>query len=125
MELVAGVEENDVIALGLRDGFVHGIVEPLVGFADEAYGVGMMSVAVALDIPLNLAHGPVLRTAVHDEMLHSLVGLGGYAVEGPCDGGLGVEGDGGDGELDHDLRLYEFTFLRGLPKVQGSQRLTI
>ena len=82
VEFVTGVEEDDVVAFGLGNGFVHGIVNAIVGFSDEAYGVGVTGVAVALDVALDLAHGAVLRAAVDDEVFYGYVGLRCDAEEG-------------------------------------------
>ena len=50
MQSVAGVEEDDVVARGIEQRLVHGIIEPVVGFADEAYVVACL---VLLDIAMD------------------------------------------------------------------------
>ena len=42
VEFVAGIEETEKVAGGKTDAFVHGIVEPLVGFANDD-GMGIAS----------------------------------------------------------------------------------
>ena len=82
VEAVAGVEEDDVFALGVLYSLVHGVVEPVVGLSDEAYAVGDGFVGVLLYVALYYLAGLVLATTVDDEVLDLGVGLAPDAVEG-------------------------------------------
>ena len=100
VELVACVEEDDVVAFGLLDGFVHGVVQPVVGFAHENDGMGVALVGIALYVLLDQSHGVVGGAAVNDEVLKGAVSLCCHALQGALEGFSGVIGDGGDGETE-------------------------
>ena len=88
VEFVASVEEAEEVAGGEFQGFVHGVVQPLVGFADDD---GVVS--------LGNLHRLVLRCSVHDDVLDVRVCLLCHALQGAFDGRLSVVGDGDDANL--------------------------
>jgi len=91
VQLVAGIEETDVVARGEADALVHRVVQPAVGFAH--YGVDVLAVA-ADDF-----HRAVGRGSVDDDVFDVLVRLGDDALQGVFDDGGGVVGHRNDGEL--------------------------
>ena len=107
VELISGVEEDDVVALGLLQCFVHGVVKAAVGLAHQHDGMGVALVGVALHIVLDLSHGCIGGAPVDEEVLYCSVCLRGNAVKGAANGGASVIGDCGDGESEHCVRNEE------------------
>ena len=79
---VAGVQEDDIVAAGLVEALVHGVVDAAVGAAVHAGALGREVV--------DNAQRAVLRGPVHHQVLIHQARLRGYALHGRTHGGGGV-----------------------------------
>ena len=72
--------------------------------------MGVIAVAIALDVSLDVAHRAILRTAVDNQVLHSRIGLLRDTMQGAVDGGLGIIGNSSNCESDHFSFSNYFSF---------------
>lgn len=90
---VIGIEEGKVLPGGVGYAFVHGIVEPIVGFGNDFGDMGVL--------PGNIK-GVVLACAIYDEVLNTGMLLPRYTFQRIRNGGATVVADGDDGECDRN-----------------------
>ena len=104
MQLVACIQEAEVVARSQMDALVHGIVQAFVRFTH--YLADMFPVSVG-----NI-QGVVFRTSVYQYVFHMPIGLGNNALDSVFQYVSGIVGHRDDGELGmrmdgvtHSLRL--------------------
>ena len=78
---IAGIEEAYVVASAHVEPFVHCIVDAVVAFGYSHDGVFTAALSVVADVAAHDVHRLVGRSAVHDDVLHSRIGLAEHAVE--------------------------------------------
>ena len=93
VEAVAGVEEDDEVAGCHVNGFVHGVVESIVGFTEALDFVGNRSHAVSFLIVVDVFQRFVARVSIDNQVFHVLPLLFLDASDGAFDERGGVEGD--------------------------------
>ena len=91
VELIAGIQEAEIVAGGQTDTLVHGIVQAFVGFADY--------LADPVAVFLHDFQRIVFRISVYDDILHIPVGLENHALDGIFQYLACMVGNGNDGEL--------------------------
>ena len=101
VELVAGVEEENVVAGGLKECFVHRIVEPLVRFGAKHEGAAVFDAFIKRKVLLYQLRGVVFRSAVDYKVLDVRIILSDHALQGAAQRGGGVVTNGGDGKTNH------------------------
>ncbi len=102
VEAVAGIEEAHVVARGQCQSLVHGVVQAVVGLADEA--------CHAFLVAADDAEGLVGGGTVDDDVFHVVVGLRDDALQGVFDGGFGVVADGDDAEGGREMAMHSFLY---------------
>ena len=91
VQAVSCIEEDDVVACCGKQSLVHGVVESVVGFADEAY---VMPCLILLNVSLHEGERMVRGAAVDDKMLDAGIVLRGNALQGAFEDLFGIVSDG-------------------------------
>ena len=115
VQLVASVEETEKVACGKAKTFVHGVVQPFVGFAVH----GGMGVAMG-----NL-HRFVFGSTVDDEVLNMGISLRCDALQGTLKGGLCIIGDSDDAELDGQVVAHGHSGLNGQGRLRKPPDISV
>ena len=84
MEAVARIEEDEIVAVGGGDAFVHGVVEPVVGFAHDVRHAGVLP---------GYLYRRIAGGSVDEKVFILLAGLCGDRFEGGSHRRGGIEGN--------------------------------
>ena len=100
MKHVASIEKYQIIARCLRHSFIHGVIDTLVGFRLDDYGI-----TLALGIAMGHGECIVFRCTIYNKVFDMQICLMRHTVEGALQHRSGVVGDGDD--ADGNVLLHE------------------
>ena len=99
MELVSSVQKDQIVAIGIVNALVHGIVQTIIRFTDKLDVVRIVTHRVILGILLYQGQGTIVTQSVYYQMLYVRISLRGDTLQRALQSLLGIIGNGNYGKL--------------------------